>query len=436
MSTKLFKAISFACLTFFLHIFTSTAYSASYPILIDAEVDHVLQKITAPILGLTKIDKINFILIQDATFNAFVLDSKHIFLHTGALILDLKPGGLLSALAHEIAHIEHSHLVKKQDTQELLNLIKIASTSSLVALSILTNNFELMPTSALIAEDLTNRLIKKYTREQELIADFTALQYLDKLKYKNTSAVYLHRLQSLQESAEQRYSKYLATHPLNSERITNIMSYNPLNKETVDIPYTEEFARIVIKCTALIDSPASILQRFHDDSSTNGLYALAIAYYKKQEIQKAMELVEVLLSREPENPYFHEMKGALLFHEGRVQEAKEAYKTALQIDHESLILKKEYISLLENAQDNEAAILELKKLMYMPNNEIWTLEAISRIYLKTQQYDLASVYLLKKALILQTRDLKSIFTLTKKYVKKGSYADDILQDLISHMSSQ
>lgn len=54
------------------------------------------------------------------------------------------------------------------------------------------------------------------------------------------------------------------------------------------------------------DYPAS-------DTSQPARYARAIAAYLAADIQSAMKDINSLIAEEPENPYFHELKGQILF---------------------------------------------------------------------------------------------------------------------------
>jgi predicted Zn-dependent protease len=57
------------------------------------------------------------------------------------------------------------------------------------------------------------------------------------------------------------------------------------------------------------------------DQSLPAKYARAIAAYRAVDIKAALTLVDELISIEPSNPYFHELKGQILFESGRAAES-------------------------------------------------------------------------------------------------------------------
>ena len=59
-------------------------------------------------------------LINDKSFNAFVVDGRRIFVNTGALQNSTTPNQIIGVLAHETGHIAGGHLSKLR--QELANV--------------------------------------------------------------------------------------------------------------------------------------------------------------------------------------------------------------------------------------------------------------------------------------------------------------------------
>lgn len=61
-----------------------------------------------------------------------------------------------------------------------------------------------------------------------------------------------------------------------------------------------------------------------------------------------------LIEKNPDNPYFHELKGQILFETGQIQPAIQAYQQALSILPDSLLINLAYANvLLESAKPNE-----------------------------------------------------------------------------------
>ncbi len=92
------------------------------PVIRDAEIEQLLREYTAPILraaGLAK-QNVRIVLINDRSYNAFVVDGRRIFVNAGALIESQTPNQIIGVLAHETGHIAGGHLAKIR--QEMANV--------------------------------------------------------------------------------------------------------------------------------------------------------------------------------------------------------------------------------------------------------------------------------------------------------------------------
>src|SRR6201999_37774 len=84
------------------------------PVLRAAETENLLREYTRPILRAAGLEKqnIQIVIINDATFNAFVADGHRIFVNFGAILQAETPNQLIGVLAHETGHLAGGHLAK------------------------------------------------------------------------------------------------------------------------------------------------------------------------------------------------------------------------------------------------------------------------------------------------------------------------------------
>ena len=69
-------------------------------------------------------------------------------------------------------------------------------------------------------------------------------------------------------------------------------------------------------------TPDVALQRFSEaDRSVPARYARAIALYRKGALGSALLTIDGLLKEYPNDPYFHEVRGQMLYENGRAAEA-------------------------------------------------------------------------------------------------------------------
>ncbi len=100
------------------------------PIIRDTEIENLLRDYATPILraaGLAQ-QNIKVVVLNDRTFNAFVMDGRHIFINAGALFDAKTPNEVIGVLAHETGHLAGGHL------QRLREQLAHAQTASIVAM--------------------------------------------------------------------------------------------------------------------------------------------------------------------------------------------------------------------------------------------------------------------------------------------------------------
>src|SRR6516164_10156773 len=99
-----------------------TEASAGIPLVRDAEIEQLLRDYMAPILRVAGLSQQNIqvVIINDKSFNAFVMDAHRIFVNSGAIMQATVPNQLIGVLAHETGHIVGGHLSKMR--QELANV--------------------------------------------------------------------------------------------------------------------------------------------------------------------------------------------------------------------------------------------------------------------------------------------------------------------------
>jgi predicted Zn-dependent protease len=86
------------------------------------------------------------------------------------------------------------------------------------------------------------------------------------------------------------------------------------------------------KLHGFLEPFAVTLRRYKEsDHSLASRYARAIAQYRKPDLGKALPLIDGLIAQQPTDPYFHELKGQMLFENGRIDEALEPYETATRL---------------------------------------------------------------------------------------------------------
>ena len=94
------------------------------------------------------------------------------------------------------------------------------------------------------------------------------------------------------------------------------------------------------KLIAFLRHPADTFRRYPEsDRSIAGRFARSIAFHKKRQTQKALDLIAGLIAEYPEDPYFHEFHGQILLESGRPAEAVAPYQRAVALHPDSILLR-------------------------------------------------------------------------------------------------
>lgn len=170
------------------------------------------------------------------------------------------------------------------------------------------------------------------------------------------------------------------------------------------------------------------------DTSIAARYARAFAYYKKPNLEKALELINELIAELPDDPYFHELKAEMLFNHGKVADAIPEYELAVKLAPGTALLMLE-LGLAQVATDDpammEPAIKNLKKSLSRDPGAPFAWHQLAIAYGRSGQMGLSALALAEEAM-LQRRYKDAIYqagkaeTLFAKGTKEHLQASDIL----------
>lgn len=331
----------------------------------DAEVENDIRALATPLwqaAGLPP-DSIHVHLVKDDALNAFVAGGLHLFLNTGLLMRTQHPGQLAGVIAHETGHIQGGHLARLNEALENATAEMILMTI-LAGAAAAASGGQAAPVMTLPGH-IAERTLLAYTRTQESAADQAAVKLLDATGQSSKGLAEFFDILGDQELLmTERQDPYVRTHPLSRERVSFVNHHAELSRfsnYTYPPNVVEKHRRMQAKLYAFLMPPATTLQRYPESNTRlEARYARAIAYYRKPDLAKALPLVDGLIAERPNDPYFHELKGQMLFETQRPREALEPYRRAVELLPESALLR---ISLaqvqIELAQPGEPKAKEL-----------------------------------------------------------------------------
>jgi len=312
------------------------------PVIRDSEIEQLLRDYTQPILraaGLAQ-QKIHVVIINDRSFNAFVIDAKHIFVNAGALMQAKTPNQMIGVFAHETGHIAGGHLSKMRS--ELANaqtamIIGMLLGVGAIAAGARGGNVGGNPGVALLApQSLIQHSLLAYQRQQEEQADRAGVKFLTATG-QSTKGMYDTFKRFADESlfAAQQADPYLQSHPMPAERMAaleEIAKTSPYwsKPDSPELQLRHDMMRA--KLYGFMDRPDTVLRRYPpSDTSLPARYARAISTFRHGDMRTAIAEIDSLIQTQPNNPYFYEIKGQALLEAGRPAEAVAPLRHALSM---------------------------------------------------------------------------------------------------------
>jgi predicted Zn-dependent protease len=350
--------------------------AAAATVIRDAEIEATIAEIADPIFAAAHLDResIDIYILRDDKLNAFVAGGQNLFINTGLIMRTQTPDQLAGVIAHETGHIAGGHLSRSLDAQANAGASSIVG-ALLGAAAAVAGAPQLGTAIMAGGATVAQRGFLKFSRNQEQTADQAAVTYLKALKASPEGLLEFFEVlekQNLRISSDG--SEYLRTHPLTRDRITFLeqqVEASPYREVKPKPALVEAHARAVAKLDGFLSNPAQVLNRRQGDSLPDR-YARAVAYYRLPDLEKALGLVDGLIAEHPQDPYFHELKGQMLFENGRVADAIPPYRQAVRYRPDSALLRLGLArALLEDGRDEdlgEAAALLQEVVRIEPTN--------------------------------------------------------------------
>ena len=315
---------------------------AGIPVIRDAEIEQLLRDYTQPILraaGLAQ-QNVQVVIINDRSFNAFVMDGRHIFINAGALMDAKVPNEVIGVLAHETGHMAGGHLSRlrqqlaQAQVQSILALL--LGVGGMVAAARGNGNVG-NPAAAILGPlESIRRSLLSYQRAQEEQADRAGVKFLAATG-QSATGMYdtFKRLSDEILFAAHSADPYLQSHPMPADRVAalEILAKNSPNWDKKDPPELQQRHDLMrAKLTGFLDRGDTVARRYPmSDTSLAARYARAIATYRHADLRVAIGQIDGLIQAQPHNPYFYELKGQALLEGGKAAEAIAPLRRAIQL---------------------------------------------------------------------------------------------------------
>ncbi|MBS0243880.1 MAG: M48 family metallopeptidase [Proteobacteria bacterium] len=351
------------------------AQAQSLSFIRDTEIENLLSDYARPIFKAAGLSGQNIAMriVKHESFNAFVLDGQHVYIHTGTLMQSDTPNQVIGVIAHETGHIVGGHLaqlrerIARDQTKALLiNLLGIglmvAGSTSGSSGSGATG----AGTGILFGgNEIIMRSILSDRRAQESAADQSGIRFLNATHQSGKGM-----LDTFERFAQQEYisasgatqDAFARSHPVAADRIAQLrerVAASPYfaEKDPPALQLRHDMMRA--KLSGYLERPQIVLNRYRQsDQSLPARYARTIATFFGRGVDAALPEIDKLIKEQPNNPYFHELKADFLMRSGRAHEAIGPLRTALKLANGSSLIAVNLAQALDG-ETNPASVQEV-----------------------------------------------------------------------------
>lgn len=293
-------------------------------------------------------------IVKSDVFNAFVLDGRNVFIHTGALLQSETPNQVIGVIAHETGHIVGGHIARLRDRiardQTKCLLIQLLGVGLIfggagrdvsgAGTGVIAGGCELVERSMLAER-----------RAEEAAADQYGLKALLATKQSGRGM-----LETFERFANQELlstagqDPFVRSHPVAMQRLAQLRDsvakspyYNVKDPPALQLRHDMMRAKLSGFCRPRLD-----VMRVYPATDTGiaARYARAIANScsgdcsgRCPSVSRAgLDEIDALIKSDPKYPYFWELKAHVLISSGRQAEAIEPLRRAISLAPETNLM--------------------------------------------------------------------------------------------------
>jgi predicted Zn-dependent protease len=346
-----------ACALSFALVFTQAsqgfAQNARMKILRDAEIEALLRDYARPILNAAKLGNagtVEFVIVNDRSFNAFVADSHRIFVTVGALLDAKTPNEIIGVLAHETGHIAGGHLARQREqlrnaqTMSIVGmLLGVAAVAAGAASGASGSNIGGAGTGLMAGGmGIGQRTLLAYQRTEEQAADRAAINFLNATHQSGRGMITtFKRFEDESMFSARHADPYAQSHPMPHDRIANLQGLVESSpyKGTLDPPALQARHDLMrAKISGYLETAQQVARRY-PANSIPARYARAISLSQNAQLMPALREMDGLIAEQPGNSYFLELKAQTLLENSRPREAVAPYRRALDLNPNSALIR-------------------------------------------------------------------------------------------------
>ncbi len=408
------------------------------PILSDPIVNDYIQNIGFRLISYSaKPSKhYQFFVVRDSGINAFTGPDGYVGINAGLILKVQTESELAAVMSHEISHATQEHLMQSLEKQKKLQIINIAAILAAAVIATQNPNAGMGALTSVSAGSY--QYFFNYSRVYEKEADRTGIQLLSNAGFNAKGMPDMLKLMLKEDRLNDLgFSKYLRTHPITAERLTDVQNRVALMKNN-HYKDTQEFS--LIQARLLVDAkqnkPHELMRTFEKQKqSVKNRYAYTLAANVAGNYKAAEKTINKLIKQYPNQIIFKLTLANIQAKSKQLSQAQQTYETLYKYnsDYYPLLLQYGYFLLTEDKANQAMKMLEKHESEY--ENDIRYLALLSRAQGKSKQLvkayqTRAQIYILagnKKAAVQQLK-------LALQFAKSDAYTTSLIKAKMKEIS--
>jgi predicted Zn-dependent protease len=393
-----------AILTAAVTVLCALSAPAQAQLLRDAEIEAVLREYATPLLEAAELEPsaTGLYLVDDNSINAFVMGGQNIYMNSGTILEADNPNQLKGVYAHEIGHIAGGHLSRSRRAQTAA-IGAMLATMGVGMLAALSGAADAGAVIMAGSSQMGYATMAAHTYVQEAAADQAAVTYLEATGQSGVGSLQFFDKLRQREVLRDRetgsfYGDFLRSHPLSADRIASLRrrveasEFYGVEDSPEDL---HAFSMIQAKIIGFRDAPNRVLRRYPEsDESRQARYARSVAWFRNGVLDRSMAEIDSLIAEEPDNPFFHELKGQMLFESGRAEESIAPYREAVRLMPQSGLLHLglgQSLVAVNDPEQRDEAVQVLKTAVVLDKDLPMAWYQLSQIYDRLGERSLAEL---------------------------------------------
>ena len=348
----------------------------------DAETEALIADYATPIFHAAGVasNNVKVHIINDTSFNAFVIDGRNMFINTGAILQSETPNQLIGVIAHETGHIRGGHIaslrqqIAKMQTAALM--LQALSLGAVIGGAAAGSGETAQAGTAMMfgGQQVLMRSILSYRRAQESAADRAGAEFLMKTHQSAAGMLKTFRHFAEESTGAIKIDPYIQTHPVPMERIAQLQEIAEKSpyfneKDPSQLQLRHDLVKAKIYAYTYKNNPQRVLRQY-PGNDLPARYAHSIVKFYNGGYQAAAPALDDLIAAQPQNPWFYELKATFLMESGDAKAAVPPFRKAVSLVSRSGFMRIELAqAILESGNGTADEALQLLRVALIDEDQ-------------------------------------------------------------------